>query len=46
MIRALIEDHLAKDAREAALDWLEKRADTYRVLLDLGLIHDSKDPPA
>jgi len=30
MLRGLVEEHLAEDARKAALNWLEKRSVTYQ----------------
>jgi hypothetical protein len=40
MVRHLIEVHLADDVRDAALDWLEKRANAYKEVQELGLIED------
>jgi hypothetical protein len=33
MLRGLVEEHLAEDARKAALNWLEKRSITYQAML-------------
>jgi hypothetical protein len=40
MVRHLIEVHLADDVRDAALDWLEKRANAYRDMQELGSVED------
>lgn len=40
MVRDLIEEHLANDAREAALNWLEKRTVAYQAMQELGLLSD------
>jgi hypothetical protein len=39
MVRNLIQEHLADDAREAALNWLEKRVGVYLAVQDLGLLN-------
>jgi hypothetical protein len=38
MLRDLVEEHLADDARKAALNWLEKRSITYQAMQNLGLL--------
>jgi hypothetical protein len=38
MLRDLVEEHLAEDARKAALNWLEKRSVTYKTTQSLGLL--------
>jgi hypothetical protein len=38
MVRDLVEEHLANDFRQAALDWLEMRAVTYQAVQELGLL--------
>jgi hypothetical protein len=38
MVRALIEAYLADDARNAALNWLEKRTLTYQAVQSLRLL--------
>jgi hypothetical protein len=40
MVRHLIEVHLADDVRDAALDWLEKLANAYKDMQELGLVED------
>ena len=38
MLRGLVEQHLAEDARKAALNWLEKHSITYQAMQNLGLL--------
>jgi hypothetical protein len=40
MLRGLVEQHLAEDARKAALNWLEKRSVTYQAMQNLGLLDE------
>jgi hypothetical protein len=40
MLRGLVEEHLAEDARKAALNWLEKRSITYQAMQNLGLLDE------
>jgi hypothetical protein len=40
MPRGLVEEHLAEDARRAALNWLEKRSITYQAMQNLGLLDE------
>lgn len=41
LLRALIEEHLTEPERTAATDWLERRARTYKAVVELGLVDDS-----
>ena len=43
MLRQLIEEHLADDALEAALDWLDKRITAYHEIQELGLLDQNED---
>jgi len=40
MLRDLVEEHLAEDARKAALNWLEKGSITYQAMQNLGLLDE------
>ena len=40
MLRGLVEQHLAEDARKAALNWLEKHSITYQAMQNLRLLDD------
>ena len=42
MVRQLIEEHLADDAVELALDWLDKRVLAYQEMQEIGLL-DAKE---
>jgi hypothetical protein len=43
MVRGLIEEHLADDAIEAALDWLDKRVIAYQEMQELGLLDGAEE---
>ena len=43
MVRRLIEEHLADDAVEAALDWLDKRVLAYQELREIGLLDGAEE---
>jgi hypothetical protein len=43
MVRQLIEEHLADDAVEAALDWLDKRVIAYQEMQEIGLLDGDEE---
>jgi hypothetical protein len=40
IVRDLIEEHLADDVREAALDWFDNLTAVYRAARELGLVNE------